>query len=338
METPFDINHASNLEQISNGSVVATCSADIQADADEIMVRKDTINEIPSISQSIKDKFQQLFLGTRQDILLIPAQHNPNVRTTSVEEDPKEVFTYATLEAAKDFAGILNQVEGSIKNIDFLLKVNGAGNLITFGSPTSNLIIRTAMRYFKLGDDNVSGFKSEPTDAFELPYTYALDGYEILTSKLPNNHCIRVVNGKEKKIPNWGIKKADGAYLFPKMNDNGVLLQDYLLISNLPNMFNKKSLNLDERVLNFGGTHREGTQAVIQALNNENFLEELKEAFDAEKFANYPTYWQALFVVDCNPDGTVSLNRMEDFKKVDIHMPALEDLVFKNQLLLHRYK
>ena len=143
MQPTFEYNQPLALASISNGGVVATCKAIALSEYSidvpgTIIAHRSTVVPVPPMGGGIKDVFRKLFLGNQEEIVLIPAQHNAGVRTTSPKENPAEVFTYATLEAARKFSGILEQVEGRIKRVDQLAEVNGAGNLITFGSPTSN--------------------------------------------------------------------------------------------------------------------------------------------------------------------------------------------------------
>lgn len=283
----------------------------------------------------VKAVFADLFLGTREHVVISPAQDNPTViREANIAlADPKEVFTYTTLEAARFFAGVLDQVENRIKRADELMAVNGEGNLITFGSPTSHELVRNALGYMKIEGDNM-GLEHIPSDAFSLPFSYELDGRAIAKVDSVYKTCLRQVSGRVVEIPNWGIRKSNGGVLLPEMHNNN-LLQDYLLISNLPNVFHKSSYEVGRRLINFGGTHREGTSAIQHLFTDKHILEDLcakLKLAGGEKGS--PLYWQALVLVDCDPkNGSVKLNHVMDLKPIEVHTRALEDLIQKN----HKY-
>jgi hypothetical protein len=172
-------------------------------------------------------------------------------------------------------------------------------------------------------------------------FLYELNGELIRKQDLPNTVVERIVMGKRIEIPNWGVRIPSNKYpLLPDLTLDGKLVQDYLIISSLPNVLNRASLDAGHRIINFGGTHREGTQAVEQLFTNEEILRDLT-ARVAKKKKNdaHEPYWQALVLVNCDPNNnTVSLSHVIDLLEVEVQPRALNKLTDINHKDLMRYK
>lgn len=288
----------------------------------------------------IKELFAELFLGTQEKVYLIPAQDNPNVvpNLQRLAVDPYEVFTHTTLGAARSFAGVLDIVEDRIKRVEQLVSLNGEGNLVTFGSPTSNLIARTALRYGEIGDGK-KGSEVFPSDAIDFKVLYELNGEKILRSGSSHRFLKRIVNNQEHQIPNWGIRKPGGVILCPETQD-GSLVQDYLVISSLPNIFKRNAFDAGHRIINFGGTHREGTEAIGNLIKNKSLLEDLKLRLSRLRGnqGEYP-YWQALILVDCDPPNqTATPKKVLEVHEVEVNDTLLRQMVTANFRELKSYE
>lgn len=287
-----------------------------------------------------KEIFARLFLGTQERISVLPAQNNLNFTPSpeKLKANPNEIYTTTTFEAAKAFGGMLTEVENDVVMVNQLATAKGEGNIITFGSPTSNLIARIGLRYTLLGEID-DGADYVDTDAYNLKIKFQLNGEEIQFSRQKNSICIREIDGKMKTIPNWGVINSHGANLFPELRD-GHLWQDYLVISNLPNMFHLDSYLADRRSINFGGTHREGTKAAQQLFTHEGILKDLCGRVEKAKGSNdRDPYWQAVILVNCNPiDKNVSLAKVLDFAVVEVNETPMKKLVYNNQIILDQYK
>ncbi len=113
-------------------------------------------------------------------------------------------------------------------------------------------------------------------------------------------------------------------------------MQDYLIVSSLPNVFNAASFSNGDRIINFGGTHSPGTLGVTTLIKNETVLGELstKVMALAGRSKEMP-YWQGLFLVDkIGEDRHPSRIQLVDVKKVRVNIPQLEKLVSKNMRAL----
>jgi hypothetical protein len=299
-------------------------------------------NPLPvSIDAETLKLFSSVFLGTKEKITLLPAQHKhkPNFLPKEYVERQTyiaDIFTAPSLKTANAFIRMFEAYEGRIKSVDQLQAAKGDGNIVVMGSPTSNFISRIALGYKENKNSNtgagVKGAKYIHKDAFELKIRYALDEAEILgVQDSPHHYVYRNEDGEIAEVLNWGIRKSNGEICLPE-TQNKVLMQDYLLISCLPNTFNKHSYDAGHRLINIGGAHREGTLAAEKLFSDKAMLTELSEHLQVEKGKKDDTrFWQALVLVDSNPTtGNISLNHVMEYCPIDIHERAIEAVVQAN--------
>jgi hypothetical protein len=100
------------------------------------------VKEYFPLSTEQKRLLQDLFLGNQENVCLVPASDNPGVELTELRlgAAPEDVFTLGTLRAAKTFGGLLCALGQKIATTKDLIGLGGHGNLVVFGSPTSNLV------------------------------------------------------------------------------------------------------------------------------------------------------------------------------------------------------
>jgi hypothetical protein len=117
---------------------------------------------------------------------------------------------------------------------------------------------------------------------------------------------------------------------------DGQLKQDYLLISNLPNLFNRASFEGDHPIINFGGTHVAGTLAVSALFRDEVSIGVLRDrVMKLSEGERGPLYWQALVLVNIKPDhanesADVSIAKVERVEKVMVNRQLLEQELEQN--------
>jgi hypothetical protein len=347
MEKDFDISRRKALKKFAKGSALAICGfaggvfavpfKEEMAAIMQLFIHERVVETLgPSVD--VKDGLKNLFLGSQEKISIIPAQNNPNVAVNKsrLEADPYEIFTHTTLEVARSFAKILDQTEGRLTRVDQLFSVNGEGNLLTFGSPTSNLIAQIALRYGDIGD-GTAGSNHVRTDAFDLKILYELNGSIIKSMDSVHRSCYRTVNGRIFEIPNWGVQDSTGIIRLPETRD-GALVQDYLVISSLPNTLSRTALDSGHRIINIGGTHSEGTLAAKGLLINDSLLRELEAKVRYHKGnSKDDPFWQAIILVDCPSPDKLSLRRLVDFAVVSTDPPKLERLTDENMKIFRRF-
>lgn len=136
-------------------------------------------------------------------------------------------------------------------------------NIISAGSPTSDVFSRNIMGYQKQITDEKDmdkGYLSLRTDApFAYPYKWMLDKESIMTLKNDQRYLLRKDGDIWNERANWFIQGPEGKHV-PLLED-GHLVQDILLVTAVPNYLIDQS---EERkiMLNFGGTHGDATRAI----------------------------------------------------------------------------
>ncbi len=140
--------------------------------------------------------------------------------------DPKAdvnyVFSKSDAHAAKTFASVFAETDRDLLPIDEILRLKADGNLVTFGSPTSNLVARVAMGYAEIGDGR-RGAEHHPHDGLHLPLLFELNGEKILRAKNTAHHMYKsVVNNTVQEIPNWGLRLPKRWIGWASANDGSV--------------------------------------------------------------------------------------------------------------------
>ncbi|MCZ7625012.1 MAG: hypothetical protein M5R38_03495 [Candidatus Methylomirabilis sp.] len=112
------------------------------------------------------------------------------------------------------------------------------------------------------------------------------------------------------------------------------------VISSLPNIFNRNSFDAGHRIINFGGTHREGTEAIGYLIKNKSLLEDLKLRLSQVRGnqREYP-YWQALILVDCDPPNPNAIpKKVLEVHEVEVNDTLLRQMVTANFRELKSYE
>lgn len=244
----------------------------------------------------------------RRNVSIIPASNNENVQLRQLGADTDTLrFTKLTLEAGRDIAPFFGLNQREFVDFEGIAKIRGEGNLISFGSPTSNMLARQALGYSAVGGGRAAEFVWHPRtssmDGITLPFRFALDGREILRKgRYP--FVVRTQNGLDRKIPNWGYVNVSSTtsdnIITPEIRGNR-LVEDFLLITNMPNIFDLRRGTTGEnfRIVNVGGTHGAGTAAFrLLLINNNGLRERLRKDIDAlPKHDGASPYWQAVITV-----------------------------------------
>ncbi len=200
---------------------------------------------------------------SRERSFLLPAEDNPTRRLgqSPESEDPYEVFTHTTLASARAFAGASGLFGDEVRRVNELIRVHQArGNLVTFGSPTSNRTARIGMRYAEIEGmgarvATTSGVRRARSE--DSLQAFQRQSHPVLgrgSSPLAENR-----RWQGDGDPQLGYLDGGATHLLPRRGGRANSFQDYLLISSLPNAFHPESLDCGlPGLLNFGGTHREG--------------------------------------------------------------------------------
>lgn len=143
------------------------------------------------------------------------------------------------------------------------------GDIITVGSPTSDVIARASFEY--------SGARYELKRAvdplIELPITYILDKDELDGGEVLLR---RYVAGEEKEMYNWALRMGKDILPPPKLGTNRWLQTDYLLITRIPNLMSRKAFFDGAEILLIGGAHGTGTEAIGLLLKDAKLLSRIE--------------------------------------------------------------
>ena len=164
---------------------------------------------------------------------------------------------------------------------------NLRGTALVSGSPVSNALSRYVLQfdYIDTTDRNEGLLRAEDP-VFETEYEF------ILAKNALNEMGISEPIGKSGTTGNWSIVNRRTGDLYAAESRGGRLLSDFLLVTCLPNIFDRESYENGEGVFLLAGAHGVGTKAVDLLLRDSSLLFKLRETVGKSM------YWQALFQVD----------------------------------------
>jgi hypothetical protein len=141
------------------------------------------------------------------------------------------------------------------------------GNLIATGSPINDLVARRALEY--VGSARYE-LKRSLSSELRLSIEYVNDSQSL---PIGAPAARRYVGGQVREMPNWTVR-LDGELLAPpRLDANGWLTSDYLLVSRVPNVLTRDALLAGREVLVVGGSHGPGTEGVGLLLQDAAMLE-----------------------------------------------------------------
>lgn len=129
-------------------------------------------------------------------------------------------------------------------------------NLVLIGSPTAEGLSRPTFGYeVESGDPDSLVLANAP---IELPYKWTLSKSEIDEGATAS----RYVAGKGLVTrPNWRIE-SDKRMFIPQVDSEGMLCEDYLLVTKVRNYLSQKALEQGQYIVSFGGSHGTATRAL----------------------------------------------------------------------------
>lgn len=168
-------------------------------------------------------------------------------------------------------------------------------SLLLFGSPTSEGLSRVIFDYTELPDRDGLSLIDPPLD---FPYAWELD-----PEKVGDGRVGRLVKGKGLvERPPWQIK-GRSTRLVPETDSEGLISEDYLLITRMRNFLSPDAEGEGKFLVSFGGAHGTGTRAVGLLLSDKRLmqrvLEELKRSHmsSSGQLGGVPKAYQLLFRV-----------------------------------------
>jgi hypothetical protein len=180
------------------------------------------------------------------------------------------------------------------------LAINAAeSSLLLVGSPISDALSRTIFGY-----SEIAGREGLSLDGpqFELFYAWDLD-----PERVGNGQVRRFVAGKGLvERPPWQIRDLRGGAaprFVPRTNSEGLLVEDYLLVTRLPNFLSPNAESKGQFLVSFGGAHGTGTRAIKLLFKNKKLMAHVvtelksKNANITGRIGGTPSAYQLLFRV-----------------------------------------
>jgi hypothetical protein len=158
-------------------------------------------------------------------------------------------------------------------------------DLVLIGSPTAEGLSRMIFGYSPDGDPDSLALTRAPVD---LPFRWVISKNEVDELAVAR----RFVAGRGLiERPNWRIAGPDRIYV-PRVDEDGMLLDDYLLVTKLRNYLSRSALDEGRYVISFGGSHGTGTRAVGLLFRDKAILREI-----GTQLHGRPAAFQMLFRV-----------------------------------------
>ncbi len=168
--------------------------------------------------------------------------------------------TKPSLDAASSLITALDVDQNCIFPAGNLTPQDHSGNLLLLGGPVANAHVLALMG--KNGASQI--FKDKHNRPMRFDYRF-----DLATSL--GDYRSEVIGSF---APNWELRVGDTTPLRPNLH-NGKAVDDFVLITSIPNVFDVASLVAGERIIMFSGTHGAGTRAIDLLLRDSNTLETL---------------------------------------------------------------
>jgi hypothetical protein len=183
-------------------------------------------------------------------------------------------------------------------------------SLLLFGSPISDGLSRLVFGYSQLPDGE--GLSLDQPQ-FELRYVWDLNPEQVGEGAVR-----RFVYGKGwVERPPWQIRDLReniSPRLVPETDADGLLREDYLLVTRIPNFLSSEAELKGQFLVSFGGAHGTGTRAVSLLFTNRKLMarvaQELRQrtATSTHRIGGIPRAYQLLFRVSNikhGPNGSI---------------------------------
>lgn len=156
-----------------------------------------------------------------------------------------------------------------------------AGNVVTFGSPSSNEIAAAVFGHRPLNRGAGTALMGrEPNHPLELPVQFELVGEQVEA---------RMVTRGLYDEPNWGLRVC-GQPVFPKVDNSGRLREDFCVLSKLPNVLARNSRYNGNGLFVVAGLHGPGTQGLHNVLVNPRAVDKINRLVRSI----HEPYWQVV--------------------------------------------
>lgn len=182
---------------------------------------------------------------------------------------------------------VADAVENRIVYDSKRIPQNLSGSALVSGSPVSNAMSRYLLQYeYVDNSDRNLGLLRTKNAVFETEFEF------LLARNALDEMGISEPIGKSGNTGNWSVVNKRSGEVYAAENRDGRLMSDFLLVTCLPNIFDRESYENGESVFLLAGAHGVGTRATDVLLRDSSLLSKLKEKVGRSM------YWQALFKID----------------------------------------
>jgi hypothetical protein len=221
-------------------------------------------------------------LGLQQSELIAYRHDSKHILYSDTEDlHPDNLYGLA---AASGNAYVDAQRTGRLCVEDEIL-THASHDLALIGSPTAEGLSRLLFGYSPDGDPDSLALDQVPLD---LPFRWVISRNEVADSAVAR----RFVAGRGLvERPNWRISGPDRIYV-PRVDEDGLLLDDYLLVTKVRNYLSRSAIDEGHFILSFGGSHGTGTRALELLFKDRKILTDI-----ADRLRQRPPAFQMLFRV-----------------------------------------
>jgi hypothetical protein len=239
---------------------------------------------VPAISKNAQYLGKKILFGSGDDLSIIPSENNPNSEVVGI--------TAPTKFLGDRLKGIIANAPEHFRSASEIRLRDLHGNNLCLGGPIANEISRKI-----LGLQGASPLVHEHFDRVHLRVPCMLD--HAASTAAVSKGTFRT--GGKGPIPVWHFRTPDGP-LAPEVKA-GRLMNDYLHIVSVPNVFSERAHDKGRRVTIVYGSHGAGTRALAHMLEMEKLMEDILERTKKMKA------WYVIIPVDrVSKDGEIPLS------------------------------
>ncbi len=230
----------------------------------------------PSLPVPCQDLAKMLLLGTGHNVHVIPSLNNPYSLVSGI--------TKPTRHAARTLARLFRrddvELREDIRQFDFY------GNLVLLGGPLANQTTRLLM-----GLNGTSELTKSMSSTLSLPFHFDIQRSIARFESNESGSWRGAMEDHQRKAPVWSVYRRGTEYVRPKLVNHS-LVDDFLIVTSLPNILNRASFENGSRITLLSGAHSVGMRAVHDLLESLPLMERLLSEGHGKQA------WQALLTID----------------------------------------
>jgi len=241
---------------------------------------------------------RRLLLGTGHRVKIIPATFNK-----ISGEGTRTGITPPAKSAVDKLVRLFELASDHVATVRDLKTNNLRGNLCAVGGPIANVLSENLF-----GQGGHSPSMNHDGAPLRLPM-FINNSLALEKMKMGES----VLQGA-KRSPIWRAQAGSRVYT-PEIR-KGKIAEDFLLVTNIPNIFDKESLEYHQRVVVVSGANGAGTRAVGNLLTSKFALDSLEKSASA---VPRDGGWQALFhIPEVANNAPLRIGEILEFVNIDL--------------------